>query len=279
MEPVDAPGPNAVDALWGSALRRLRSTSGAAVGFGGSVQDGALRLTRFDGVRGRALEDLAVVSGRGVGGRVWERRAAFGVADYGRAADISHHYDRPVLSEGLRSVVAAPIVIGRDVRGVVYAGVRESVTAGDRLLDAVNRTGLWLARELAIEDEVNRRLAERTAVLQQAESAASERWRRAHAGLRELRASTTDAATRSALARLLEDLQPAAADGEAPALTPRETDVLTQVATGASYAQVGARLGIAPQTVKSYMRDLIARFEVHSRHEAVVAARRRGLLP
>lgn len=270
---------HAQDALWRSALRRLRSTSGAAVGFGGLVQEGALRLTRFDGVRGRSLEDLEVTSGRGVGGQVWQRRAAFGVADYGRASDISHHYDRPVLSEGLRAVVAAPIVVGRDVRGVVYAGVRESVTAGDRMLDAVNRTGLWLARELAIEDEVKRRLTARTAELQQAESAASERWRRAHAGLRELRARVTDSATRSALKQLLDDLDPTPADATAPRLTPREIDVLAQVATGASYAQVGERLGIAPQTVKSSMRDLIARLEVHSRHEAVVAARRLGLLP
>lgn len=264
------------DRAWRAALSELRRASGAAVGFGGPVERDALRLTHVDGARTAALHGLGVAHGRGLGGRVWRERAPYGVDDYGTAADISHHYDLPVRVEGLRTVVAAPVVVGAGVRAVVYAGVREPVPYGDRLLDAVMHTARRLGRDLAIEAEVDRRVAAETDRLQQREAAAAERLRRADAGLRELRAGITDPELRAMVTRVLEDVAPC---GEGAAeLTPREVDVLAVVATGASYATVAERLGLRPQTVKSYMRDVMARLGVHSRHEAVVAARRHGLL-
>jgi len=261
---------------WTEALRRLRTTAGVGIGFGGPVDGGSLHLRHFDGARSSALQGLEIIRGRGLGGRTWRERSTLGVADYGRSADISHHYDAPVRAEGLRSVVAAPVVLGGAVRGVLYAGVRDAATYGDRLLDAVTRTGQWLARELAVEDEVNRRIAERTAQLRRLEATATEQLRRAQAGLRQLRATTTDPATRAVADELLGDLVPPAADSP---LSPRELDVLAQVATGATYAEAGDRLGLTAQTVKSYMRDILVRLDAHSRHEAVVVARTRGLLP
>lgn len=267
----------AEERAWAVALGRLRGLSGAGIGFGGAVDGSTLRLRHFDGARTGALAGLQVVRGLGLGGRSWRERTTVGVPDYGRSAEISHDYDGPVLAEGLRAVVAAPVVVGASVRGVIYAGTRETIGYGDRLLDAVSRTGEWLARELAVEDEVNRRLRERTAQLRRLEATASERLRRAHAGLRQLRASVADPATRTEVTRLLHELVP----DQAPAieLSPRELDVLAQVATGASYAETATRLGLAPQTVKSYMRDLLTRLGAHSRHEAVVIARRHGLIP
>jgi DNA-binding CsgD family transcriptional regulator len=262
---------------WSTALGRLRALSGAGVGFGGAVDGSSLRLRHFDGARTGALAGLEVVRGLGLGGRSWRERATLGVADYGRAPEISHDYDGPVLAEGLRAVVATPVVVGANIRGVIYAGTREAVGYGDRLLDAVARTGEWLARELAVEDEVNRRLRDRAAQLRRLEATASERLRRAHAGLRQLRASSPDPATRTELTRLLEEITPATSPSIE--LSSRELDVLAQVATGASYAETAARLGLSAQTVKSYMRDVLARLGAHSRHEAVVIARREGLLP
>lgn len=267
----------AEERAWAVALGRLRGLSGAGVGFGGAVDGTSLRLRHFDGVRTGALSGLEVVRGLGLGGRSWRERGTVGVADYGRSAEISHDYDGPVLAEGLRTVVATPVVVGANVRGVIYAGTREAVGYGDRLFEAVSRTGEWLARELAVEDEVNRRLRERTAQLRRLEATASERLRRAHAGLRQLRASVADPDTRTEVSRLLDELVPDAAP--VVELSARELDVLAQVATGASYAETATRLGLAPQTVKSYMRDLLVRLGAHSRHEAVVIARRQGLIP
>lgn len=268
-------GGEAEQRAWTAALGRLRTLSGAGVGFGGAVDGSTLRLRHFDGTRTGALSGLEVVRGLGLGGRSWRERSTLGVPDYGRSAAISHDYDGPVRAEGLRAVVASPVVVGGAIRGVLYAGTREAAAYGDRLLDAVARTGDWLARELALEEEVDRRLRERVAQLRRLEASASEQLRRAHAGLRQLRASATDPATREEVGRLLDELTPATA----VQLSPRELDVLAQVATGASYAETAARLGLSAQTVKSYMRDLLPRLGAHSRHEAVVIARRQGLLP
>lgn len=264
------------DRAWRGALRELRRASDAPLGFGGPIDRGALRVVHLDGTRTPALDGLGVRHGRGLGGRVWQQRTPYGVDDYGAAADISHHYDLPVRVEGLRTVVAAPVLVGRHVHGVLYAGVRERVPYGDRLLDAVMRTARRLGRDLAIEAEVDRRVAEATDRLRQQEAIAAERIRRTDAGLRELRAGIDDPDVRAKLTRMLDELAPS---GDATVtLTAREVDVLTLVATGASYAAVAERLGLRPQTVKSYMRDVMARLGTHSRHEAVVAARRQGLL-
>ena len=62
-------------------------------------------------------------------------------------------------------------------------------------------------------------------------------------------------------------------------LAPRETDVLAMVALGYSNAECARRLAVGPETVKSYLSSAMAKLDAHTRHEAVVAARRLGLLP
>lgn len=56
-------------------------------------------------------------------------------------------------------------------------------------------------------------------------------------------------------------------------------DVLACVATGATNAVAAERLGLRPETVKSYLRSAMRKLGVHSRLQAVVAARRAGVLP
>jgi DNA-binding CsgD family transcriptional regulator len=62
-------------------------------------------------------------------------------------------------------------------------------------------------------------------------------------------------------------------------LTPRQLDVLRLLSTGMSTEAIAARLGVAVETARNHIRALLRRLEVHSRLEAVVEARRRGLLP
>ena len=62
-------------------------------------------------------------------------------------------------------------------------------------------------------------------------------------------------------------------------LSPRELDVLALVAVGCGNAEVGRRLGLLPETVKSYLRSAMSKLGTHSRMETVVAARRGGFLP
>jgi hypothetical protein len=88
-------------------IRRLAGVAGVPVIFGGEVSADILRLTEFAGVRTNGLRGLSVTRASGLGGRVVDSRRPAAVSDYGNALSITHHYDGPVLGEGLRSVVAA----------------------------------------------------------------------------------------------------------------------------------------------------------------------------
>ena len=61
-------------------------------------------------------------------------------------------------------------------------------------------------------------------------------------------------------------------------LTPRQLEVLRHLAMGASTGQIAEQLGISEQTVRNHIRDLLRRIGAHSRLEAVVEGRERGLI-
>lgn len=65
-------------------------------------------------------------------------------------------------------------------------------------------------------------------------------------------------------------------DGEA--LSPRELEVLRQIATGKSNKEIARATGITEGTVKFHVTAVMAKLEVKSRTEAVAVAVRRGLI-
>jgi DNA-binding NarL/FixJ family response regulator len=54
--------------------------------------------------------------------------------------------------------------------------------------------------------------------------------------------------------------------------------VLALLAEGASTPQIASALGLAEETVRNHVRQLLRRLGVHSRLAAVAYARRNGLL-
>jgi PAS domain S-box-containing protein len=68
------------------------------------------------------------------------------------------------------------------------------------------------------------------------------------------------------------------APGSGESLTPRQREVLTLLAEGASTPQIAATLGLAEETVRNHIRQLLRRLGVHSRLAAVAHARRYGLI-
>ncbi|HKP18857.1 MAG TPA: LuxR C-terminal-related transcriptional regulator [Gaiellaceae bacterium] len=64
----------------------------------------------------------------------------------------------------------------------------------------------------------------------------------------------------------------------AHALTPRQAEVLGLLAEGASTAQIASTLHLSRETVRNHVRHILRALRVHSRIEAVAAARRSGLL-
>jgi len=103
--------------------------------------------------------------------------------------------------------------------------------------------------------------------------------RLAHADLRTLAAETTDPALRARL-QLISDRLTAGRPAPVPnPLSPRELDVLAMVAVGCGNAEAARRLGLLPETVKSYLRNAMRKLGTHGRAETVVTARRLGFLP
>ncbi len=268
-----------------AAVREVHARSGMGVVFAGPVQDRAVRIAELVGGRTRHLRGLQVRSGAGLGGRVLSEGRPAGVEDYGRALDITHEYDGPVLAEGLRTVAAVPVLVDGWVRAVLYAASREGGSVGDRVRDALARAAAGMAAELAVRDEVDRRLALLAAAPAAPAREDPARWeevRAVHADLRLAAQATEDGGLRD---RLLSACGRLAALGAAPDaaravhLSAREVDVLTQVALGCSNRETAARLSLRPETVKSYLGSAMTKLDAHTRLEAVVRARRFGLLP
>jgi len=61
-------------------------------------------------------------------------------------------------------------------------------------------------------------------------------------------------------------------------LTPRETQVLQQVARGLSNAEIAAELGISPATVKDHVAIILGKLGVRDRVQATIAAYEGGLI-
>ena len=78
--------------------------------------------------------------------------------------------------------------------------------------------------------------------------------------------------------RPMSKLMPAVPVEEAPRLTSREREVLSLVAQGASDQEIADSLVISIHTVKTHMRNVLAKLQTGHRQEAAAEAQRRGLL-
>ena len=74
-------------------------------------------------------------------------------------------------------------------------------------------------------------------------------------------------------------LAPAMLGGAAakPALTPRESEVLAHVADGLTHEEIGQKLSISPETVRTHVRKACERLNARTRTHAVATALRLGL--
>lgn len=267
-----------------AALLRLRRTTGLPVAFGGLLHEaGRLNIAELNGASTGALRGLGISSGNGLGGKSIALSRPCAVTDYRVARHISHEYDAAVAAEGLRSVLAVPVVVRRKVRGVLYGALRNAMPIGERTFDAAVAAARDVEQALVVRDEVQRLL---TVSREPAPGpAAWEEVRAAHSDLRALAPRIVDADLREELLSVCGRLAGAPGPDGTPtrrtpvALAPREVDVLTCVASGSTNATAAKLLGLRPETVKGYLRSAMRKLGTRTRLEAVVAARRAGLLP
>ncbi|WP_373431052.1 response regulator transcription factor [Streptomyces canus] len=263
------------------ALVRLRRTTGLPVAFGGLVEPdrSRIRISELSGTATTSLLALAVTSGNGLGGKAVALARPCAVADYSMSRQISHEYDAAVAAEGLRSVLAVPVVVRRRVRGVLYGALRDARPLGDRTLTAAVDAARDVEQALVVDDEARDVLVAARAEPRRDDTSTWEQVREAHAALRALAPRIGDPALRADLLDACALLTPDAATAKGIALAPRELDVLACVAAGATNAATADRLGVRAETVKAYLRSAMRKLGARTRGEAVVAARRAGLLP
>jgi DNA-binding CsgD family transcriptional regulator len=274
-----------------TAISRIRRGTGLPVAFGGTLTSTGrtVRLTSFAGTLTTALTGLLITAGHGLGGQVIVTAQPGRVNDYLADPRISHEYDQPVTIEGLRAIAAVPVTMGTSVLGLLYAGTRESLPVGGRALDAMSQVARRAGNDLTVRREVERRLAALdTAVTDRATGnrPSGPEWedvRQAHADLRTIANEVTDPVLRTRLREVCDRLSGSQTSGSTDAtpnpLSRRELDVLTLVALGCGNAETAGRLGILPETVKSYLRNAMHKLNTHNRTETVVTARRLGYLP
>ncbi len=278
------------ETLLSRAFAQTRRETHLPVVFGGGVgSQQQFAITHVSGGLTHSLSGLVIRSGQGIGGLALASGKVATVPDYLDSRQITHHYDSAVSSEQLRSIVAAPVVVNREVRAVLYGADRSDAPFGPRLLSAFQECASRLAFEVAVAEATTRRLREMetAAALEAARrsprSPAQESVRAAHAELLELARATDDDELRGRLSAIASQFA-TAADPEHPgvatvSLSARETEVMALVALGCTNLEIAGRLRVERETVKSYLRNCMRKLEVHSRTAAVTRARALGVLP
>lgn len=275
-----------VEQLVADGVRELARRTRFPVAFGGLVEDGGVTVSSIVGNRTHSLDGLKVRPERGLGGRAMIELRPRMTNNYRTSQQITHDYDVYVLGEGLRTLLALPIVVDGRPRGVLYAGSWEESQIGGVTTAPAMGVAQRLAAELRIRDEVDRRMREMTpqptlnAPLQ-------EDLRESFAELRSIAAEISDDTLRTRIAaverRLLGLSEPPVSTVTAPIqtvrLSPRETDVLACAALGSTNAEIAAQLGLREGTVKAYLGSAMSKLDASTRHAAVARARRAGLLP
>lgn len=273
-----------------AALRAVQVDSGLPVAFGAFVEDGSTAvLSEFRGTRTKNLHSLEIRTGSGLGGRVIAESRPVAVNDYRTADSITHEYDPWVLAEGLASLAAAPVMVRDRLAGLIYVATRERNALGDRSKSAILGAGRRLSVELTIQDEVRRRLSDAEVVATGApehvgDVASLEEIRALHAELRVVAQMVGDAGLSQRITDVSRRLAhvgrgSSTASRAAVRLSPREVDVLAQIALGCTNQEAATRLSIKPETTKAYLRGAMRKLGAHTRFEAVVKARALRVIP
>ncbi|MGO2520369.1 MAG: LuxR C-terminal-related transcriptional regulator [Microbacterium sp.] len=269
------------------AVRELARRTRFPVAFGGLIEEGVVTVTSIVGNRTHSLDGLRVRPERGLGGRAMTELRPRMTSDYGASQQITHDYDGFVLGEGLRTLLAIPIIVGGRSRGVLYAGAWQNAPVGGVTTAPAMTVAEAVASELRIRDEVDHRLRTAATTTPDFTPSHREELRESFAELRSISARVTDAELRERLTRLEQRLLAVAGDEPPRATSPiptvhlsrRETDVLACAALGATNAEIASQLGLREGTVKAYLGTAMSKLDASTRHAAVARARRAGLLP
>ncbi|MGB3376415.1 MAG: LuxR C-terminal-related transcriptional regulator [Microbacterium sp.] len=270
--------------LVADGVRELARRTRFPVAFGGLIEDGEVSVTTIVGNRTHHLDGLQVRPERGLGGRAMIELRPRMTNDYRSSQQITHDYDVFVLGEGLRTLLALPIIVDRRPRGVLYAGAWEQSQVGGVTTAPAMSVVQRIATELRIRDEVERRLRE-TAPEPALATPQREDLRESFAELRSIASSLADESLRERITAVERRLmgvvgqEPVTEASPSVHLSPRELDVLACAALGSTNSEIAAQLGLREGTIKAYLSAAMSKLDASTRHAAVTRARRLGILP
>ncbi|QUY63916.1 HTH-type quorum sensing-dependent transcriptional regulator VjbR [Gulosibacter molinativorax] len=277
-----------------TAISELNDAGSFPLVFGGLTSENSVRVSSLRGNRTGSLAGLHVVQRRGLGGQALSFLQPRLTTDYRTARHITHDYDREVLSEGVTALLAVPVVVEGNVRGVLYGAEREGMSVANRSVERVVQAASRLQQQLRDRDQAEReRLRIELRSLPTARASAPtvadlsgeklEELRASYAELRSITASLSDPALiermRHVESRLAALSMPTAAQEADVQLSPREVDVLGYVAIGLNNGEIAAELALAESTVKSYLATVMRKLGQRTRLGAATEARRLGLIP
>jgi len=267
-------------------LSAFRSVGKMDMAFGGTVRPNAtaLDILSLSGAYTRALANLVVHPGEGLGGKALMLKRPVSVDSYLSAQGITHVFDHAVSAENLETVVALPIMVDEAPRMVVYLGSRSRIALGDRWFDRFAPLVRKVAHDISVDDEVRRRLSRLTS-LADAQPEVPMTVSDMHEIAEELAdvvQMMPDDALRARVDHVRSRFASAtphnARQGEDVALSRREIDVLAQVALGRTNQQAAAHLGLLPNTVKSYLKTAMRKLNAENRVQAMLSAQKAGLI-
>ena len=185
-----------------ASLRLLSGRFRPAVLFAGLANGELLQLTDFLGTATSSLQQLVVVPGAGLGGRVFTQRRPYLVEDYIASEGITHEYDLAVRRERLTSMAAVPVVVQGQSRAVLYIASRDIAPMGENAVCEAMEAAAEIAAELRVRDEVDRRVSIINTARAEPALALDRSWlehvREAHAELRSLAGTVSDPASGAA---------------------------------------------------------------------------------
>ncbi|WP_438803063.1 LuxR C-terminal-related transcriptional regulator [Frankia tisae] len=239
----------------------------------------------------------SVPPGTGIGGQVVRHSRPVVINDPAAARRVLRSTAPTIDSSELGAILAVPVCMDSVVVAVLYGAMRTEVPFTEAAIHAAIATARLMERELGA---VATRTEPLSAVVPPGHRASptravgavplprspgqpQESLRLAYRELQEVTEHVSDPLLRGRIGGVSELLR-GLLDQEAKvggrlALTPRELEVLAQVALGLSNVETARRLTVSPETVKAYLRSIMRKLGVRNRTAAVHAARQLGMLP
>ena len=136
-----------------SILAGLPDAIGIDVAFIGELDDGNIVLGHAVRTQTDAVDGLVVPPGIGLGGLVRESGRPAWVRNYPSSEDLSRPFSAHADREGLKGMVAVPIVHAGRMIGVLYGANRAETTYGDLVVTALAAAAKRAASAAAVEEQ------------------------------------------------------------------------------------------------------------------------------